>query len=225
MDSSIARTLGLAAITAVITVFVARADGGATVSEAGGRLAADSSTHSDSVVTVRWLNEPNVFALISAMNEKQIAAANAELSAWRSDTVRAIATGLLREHTELQHATDSVAASLRITPMASALNDSVLAGFQAQVDSINGNRGGALDRMYIRQAINGHRLMANYLDQLDELATSPAVHAWIESASARVGSQLTRLTGQQQAFAVADSVAADSLAQRSVRHKRQNQNQ
>lgn len=225
MDSSIARTLGLAAITAVITVFVARADGGATVGEAGGRLASDSIPHADSAVTVRWVNEANMFALVSAMNAKQIAAANAELSGWRSDTVRAIATGLLHEHTDLQHSTDSIAASLKVVPQASALNDSIVTEFQAQLDSLNGNRGGALDRMYIRQAINGHRLMGSYLDQLDEMTTSPAVHAWIESASARVASQLTRLTGQQQAFVAADSAAADSVASRGVKHKRQNQNQ
>src|ERR1043165_1071455 len=98
MDSSLQKTIGLAALTALITVFVAKADSGAEQS-AGGTLAADSAaTRRDTVITPRWLSDANLIALVGVMNQKQIAAADLELSGWRSDTVRAFAARVAQEH-------------------------------------------------------------------------------------------------------------------------------
>ena len=218
MDSSLAKTIGLAAITAVITVFVARADGGAATGEAAGTLAADS-VHADSAVTPHWINDANILAMLGTMNAKQVAAANIELGAWRSDTVRAIAQTLQHAHTELQHAADSVAQSLRITPVPSALNDEVVAAFQAQVDSLSMYRGSALDRAFIVEQLNSHKLMSSYLDQLSEAATDPSLKNWLTSTNALVAAQITQLNTQRLAFAAADSAATDSLAKRTKRNR------
>ena len=221
MDSSLSRTVGLAAITAVITVFVARADGGATTGQAGGTLAADSAAvRADSApVAPKWIHDDNVLAAVAAMNGRQIAAANTELSSWHSDTVRAIAAGLAHQHAELQRSADSLAAALRMTPVPSALTDEIAAAFQAQVDSLAGNRGGALDRAFVAEQVASHRLMASYLDQLAGLAEAPALQAWLSTASATVSSQIDRLAALQGAFAAADSAAADSLARRGARRQ------
>src|SRR6476619_6835119 len=113
MDSGLTQRIGLAAVTAVMTVFVAQADGGATTGQAAGTLAADTAAvHHDSLVTPKWINDGNVVAIASVMNGRQIAAANVELSSWHSDTVRAIAASLAHEHSELQHSLDSVTAAL-----------------------------------------------------------------------------------------------------------------
>ncbi len=214
MDSSLAKTFGLAALTAVMTVFVARVDGGATT-EAGGTLASDSSAlRRDSVVTPKWISDGNVVAIASVINGRQIAAANLELSSWHSDTVRALAASLAHDHSELQHSLDSVATSLKLAPVPSALSAEVLATFQAQLDTLAEYRGGALDRAFVAQQARSHQLMAQYFTELGAVTTSPELQAWLESASARVASQVSSLTGQQRAFVVADSVKADSLARR-----------
>jgi predicted outer membrane protein len=219
MDSNLMKTVGLAAITTLITVFVARADGAPVDGEAGGRLAADTATR-DSSVQPRWMNDANVLSLVSVMNQRQVAAADIELSAWRSDTVRALAASLVHEHSELQHSVDSAASALRVAPVASALNAVVNAAFQAQIDSMAGARGGALDRAFVRQQLASHKLMADYLAQLQEVASRPELRGWLESARAKVGAQIMRLQAQQTAFVVADSTAADSLSRRSVSRAR-----
>lgn len=215
MDSSLSKTIGLAALTAVMTVFVARVDGGATSGQAAGMLAGDSAlTRRDSAVTPKWISDGNVVAIVTAMNGRQLAAANLELSSWHSDTVRALAASLAHDHSELQHSLDSVVTSIKLASVPSALSADVLTTFQAQLDSLAGNRGGALDRAFVAQQISSHQLMAQYLGELGGVATSPELQAWLESASARVASQVSTLTGQQRAFVVRDSVVADSLNRR-----------
>src|SRR5690242_17397683 len=133
MDSSWLKTMGLALVTVLITFFVAQADG--STNEAAGSLVVDTALHADSTVTPKWLDDANVLALIGTMNNRQLSAADMELSAWHSDTVRALAASMAREHAALQRATDSVAASMHVVPVPSALGASVNAAFQAQIDS------------------------------------------------------------------------------------------
>jgi predicted outer membrane protein len=226
MDSAFQKTIGLAVITAVLTVFVARADGGSDANAAG-TLAADSAALArDSAATPHWLSDGNLISLVAVMNQKQIAAADLELSGWRSDTVRALAAQLAQEHSALQRSADSLAASIKVTPTAGALTGDVIAIFQAQIDSALAGRGGpALDRAFVGQQVASHRLMSDYLDQFAQLAQRPEVRGWMEAAGARVDAQLARAKVVQGQLAAADSIVADSLARRAeARRNRQNQN-
>src|ERR1041384_6576264 len=154
MDSSLTKTFGLAAITAVIATFAARADGpmSGEAGEAAGTIAADSADKTggaavaprDSSVTPKWLNDANVLALIGTMNARQIAAADIELSSWHSDTVRALWASMARERAEMQHSVDSAAAALRVVPVPPAMAAQVTSAFQAQMDSTLGHRGASL---------------------------------------------------------------------------------
>src|SRR4051812_43130979 len=207
MDKALAQTIGLAALTAMLTVFVSHVGGAPVEREAAGTVVGDSlGPRADSSVTVRWLSDANVLALVGTINSRQIAAANVLLGAWHSDTVRALATSLVHEHSDLQHSADSLAAMLHIQPAAPALTEQVNAAFQAQIDSMLGNRGMAFDRAYVRQQVASHQLMADYLTQLSGAAELPEVRAWIESANGRVGAQITRIRAQQRALVVGDSI-------------------
>jgi putative membrane protein len=221
MNRTLAQTIGLAALTAMLTVFVARVDGAPVEREAAGIVAGDSAgPRADSSVTVKWLNDANVLALVGTMNSRQIAAANVLLGAWHSDTVRALATSLLHEHSALQHSADSLAAMLHIVPVAPALTEQVNAAFQAQIDSILGNRGMAFDRAYVQQQIASHQLMADYLSQLSGEVEVAEVRDWIASANGIVAAQLTRIQGQQRALVVRDSIVADSIAKRAAARRK-----
>lgn len=213
MDSGLQKTIGLAVVTAVLTVFVAQADGGAT-GTAGGTLAADS-VQRDSTVTPHWLSDANLLALVAVMNQKQVAAADLELGAWRSDTVRALAAQMAAEHAALQRSADSLATSMKIAPVPGALTGDVMAIFQSQIDSAMAGRGGsALDRAYVGQQVASHTLMSDYLDQFVQLAQRPELRGWLEAAGSRVDAQLARAKAVQGQLAVADSIVADSLARR-----------
>ena len=214
MDSGLTKTIGLAAITVLITVFVARASG-APAQEAGGTLADSVAAKKDSGVTPKWIDDPGVLALIGVMNGREMAAANLELSGWHSDTVRALAAQMARDHGELQRSTDSVAALMKMTPVAPALAENVTIAFQAQMDSMVAGRGGmALDRGYVAQQIASHAMMASYIDQISAVADRPELQAWLDVLGGRVDAQIARAKAVQAQLAARDSIVADSVARR-----------
>jgi len=178
--------------------------------EAGGEVV-DST---GAPVTVKWITDANILSLLGAMNAAAIKAADAELQAWHSDSVRAFASGIARDHAELQHSVDSLAQRIRLAPIAPALANSIGTTLQAQADSLAGTRGPALDRTYVRQQVASHRLMADYIDQLSSVAERPEVQALLSSAATRVGMDLEHAIALQRALAASDSIAADSTPKR-----------
>jgi uncharacterized protein DUF4142 len=220
MDRRLPQTIGLAALTALLTMFVARVDGAPVVREAAGQIAADSAAARDSSVTIKWLSDANVLALIGTMNGRQIAASQIEAAGTHSDSLRALAMSLAKESADLQQSADSLAGMLHIAAIPSALNAKIYAEFQTQIDSMMGKGGAELDRAYLNERLATQKLMSGYLEQLDGVAQAPELRTWIESADARVASQITRVQGQQRALFVADSIAADSLAKRAAARRK-----
>jgi predicted outer membrane protein len=217
MDRGLAQTIGLAGLTALLTVFVARVDGAPVVREASGTVAADSvAGRRDSAITVRWLADANVLSLFKTMNERQLAAEDIMLSSWHSDTVRALATSLWQSHTAMRRAVDSLAATLGIVPTPPALTEQISAEFQAQIDSMLQHRGMAFDRAFVQEQIDSHALMADYLAQLSAASQTPEIRAWLDGVNSQVAGQLTQIRTQQRALVVADSIVADSLAKRAA---------
>ncbi len=185
--------------------------------EAGGEVADDSSA----TPKEQWITDANVLALVGMMNAHQISAANVELQAWHSDTVRDFATSMLHEHTDLQHSVDSAAGALHLVPIAPALALPMGAAMQAQVDSVGG-RGPQLERAYVQEQVSSHALMAEYLQELAGVAEAPAVQTMLSNATIRVASELSRARALQALLAASDSTAvADSAAKDSVRRRRQ----
>lgn len=188
--------------------------GRAMTSEAAGEVAKDSAAPRDNI---KWLNDANVVALLTTMNQRQITAADAELSTWHMDTVRAFAAALYREHTEMQHSIDSLAQFAHITPVLPALGAAIRGQMQAQIDTIYQHGGRGFDRAYVMQTVAGHQLMSQYLNQLSAVADAPAVSTLIGSLSTAVQSQISRGNSMKAMFAVADSVAADSVRRAEAR--------
>jgi|KBSMisStaDraftv2_1062788.scaffolds.fasta_scaffold151253_1 predicted outer membrane protein len=176
--------------------------------EAAGEVAKDSAAPHDNI---KWLSDANVVAMLTAMNQRQVAAADAELSTWHIDTVRAFATAMYREHTALQHSIDSLAEVAKIAPVLPALGATIRGRMQAQIDTIYQHGGRGFDRAYVMQAVAGHQLMAQYLGQFSAVAEAPALATLIGSMTTTVQSQIARANAMRVLFAVADSVTADSL--------------
>jgi predicted outer membrane protein len=211
MDSGWTRTIGLAAVTGIMAVFVAQADAGPT-REAAGTVVVDTSVASRAAIEPRWLTDANALALVSGMNARQIAAARAELQAWRSDTVRALAVSMLQRHSGIQAAVDSVARQIQLAPVTPALANQLGVQLQAQIDSMMSLRGGGLDRAYVDAQVASHTTMTNYLDQLAGLAERPEVQSVLTLAASESAAGLAQAQSVQAMFALSDSLAADSLA-------------
>lgn len=182
---------------------------------ANGEVARDSAR-----VPVRWLDDGNALALASEMNDKELSAADAELSTWHVDTVRAFAAEMAREHSALQRSIDSAADAFRIVPVAPALGHLVQRRMQLQLDSVYGHGGRAFDRAYLDQQIASHQLMREYLVRLAAVAQHPGLHDVLTALADSVQSQLERAKAMRLIFAEADSAAADSAARAARRRAR-----
>lgn len=178
----------------------------------GGEVARDSARPA-----VRWINDANVLAIAGAMNYKQLAAADAELSTWHVDTVRAFAAAMAREHSAMQRTMDSIAGALQIAPVKPALGTLVQLRMQRQIDSIYMHDGRAFDRAFLDQQIASHRLMHEYLVRLAAVAVRPALQQVLTAAADSVRSQTARAVEMRTMFAKQDSAAADSAAKRAAR--------
>jgi predicted outer membrane protein len=206
----IAATTGSTATAAGVLVPDSASLANKVVSEAGGDVALDSTAKPAAGV---WLTDANVLALLGAINARQIEAADVLLQAWHSDTVRAFAAAMAREHAEIGRSVDSVAARLKLAPVPPAVTDTMTAPFRAAIDTLRGFRGSALDRAYLRQQIASHEAMARDVAQLGAVAQRPEVQALALAAGARIAAQAERAKTLDAEFVKADSVAAaDSVA-------------
>jgi len=176
----------------------------------------------DSAPPEIWLNDANLLALMGAMNGRQIAAAEVELSTWHSDTIRDFALSMAREHSEIQRSIDSVVRTLKLAPVMPALAEVVVGEMQRQIDSITAHGGRALDRAYVRQAVAGHETMAKYATLLAAAAERPEVQSVLATASTRIAAQVNRAKAFDATLTKADSVAAaDSAANPAAYRRRQ----
>jgi predicted outer membrane protein len=180
-------------------------------------------TPPDSTTTEIWLTDANLLALMGAMNSRQIAAANIELSTWHSDTIRDFAVSMAHEHSELQRSVDSVARTLKLAPVMPALGAVIVGEMQRQIDSINGYTGRALDRAYVRQTVSGHETMAKYAALLAAAAERPEVQSVLSTASTRIAAQVDRAKAFDASLTKADSVAAADSAADPVGYRRRQQ--
>jgi predicted outer membrane protein len=182
----------------------------ALVDTAGGEVVVGNEPVTPAPTVARWITDPNVLALVTALNDRQIAAADIELENWHVDTARAFAASMAREHAELQHSIDSAAASLRLTPIAPALAKRWTSVMQAQIDSMRRAGESGLDLAFVRQQTNSHQLMATYLKQLAAAAERPELGGFLEASSAKVASQAQRAAALQPVVARIDWVRREA---------------
>ncbi len=241
--SSTGTTILLAAM-AVATLLVAACQGNgdrdapaATVATASGatsgRPMMDSSggevagALDEAPVAGHWITDANAVSMMRTMTARQLAAADVELSAWHSDTVRAFAADVAREQAAIQRSVDSTAGQLNLSGVAPALAQLVNDSLQATIDSLQRHRGTTLDRAFVAQQVSSLALVQRYASLLAATSRAPELQAVLASAAARVGTQLDRARALNARFAVADSVAAAaasdsvaSAARRAAQRKR-----
>lgn len=159
-----------------------------------------------------WITDANAVALAGLMNARQLAAANLELEAWHTDTIRAYAAAVAHEHAALQHTIDSVAQHLRLAPVVSALGLRIDSAFQRSVDSLRGLRGAPLEHAFVQQQAGAEQAIATYATQLSGAARAPEVQALMEAMANGARSRATRARAFQASLAAADSIKAAQVA-------------
>jgi len=180
------------------------------VDTAGGEVVVGNEPAAPAPRTARWITDANALSLVSAVNTRAIAAADVELENWHVDTARALAASMAREHAELQHSIDSLAARLDVTPVAPALAKQWTSTMQAQIDSIWRAGEAGLDLAFVRQQINSHQRMSDYFTQLAAVSERPELRAFLESAAAKTASQAQRARALEPTVARIDSTRREA---------------
>jgi hypothetical protein len=179
--------------------------------EAGGEVI-DSTA---AIEAQAWITDGNALSLLGVMNARQIGAADVELEAWHSDTVRAFAALVAREHAASQHSIDSLATRLKIVPVMSALNLRIDSAFRARVDSLRALSSSSLERAFAHQQVVAEQAIADYADQLTGAAHTPEVRGLMQTAADGARARLARARAFDAALTLADSLkkaaVADSL--------------
>jgi hypothetical protein len=176
--------------------------------EAGGDVADSTLKNPDAA----WITDGNALALVGVLNARQIAAANVELDAWHTDTIRSYATLVAHEHAELQRSVDSLAGRIKVVPVMSALDVQIDSAFRVRVDSLRGLRGAPLERAFAHEQVVAEQAIADYADQLNGAVRAPELRALMESMANSARARLTRAKGFELALATADSIKAAAVA-------------
>jgi predicted outer membrane protein len=168
---------------------------------------------SDSAPTGRWLSDANVLALLVIMNSRAITTAEQAVEGWHSDSVRAFALSLVRDHAGVQRSIDSLIERGNLGPVRPAVADRIMAAFQMQADSIAASREpgrSGSDRAFLAQQIASHALMVGYIRQLAGVAERPDLQALLSSVSTRVASDVGRTRAALARLSIDSTSAADS---------------
>jgi hypothetical protein len=174
-----------------------------------------------------WITDANAIALLTALNSRQIDAANVELDAWHTDTVKTFAVAVAHDHAQLQHTTDSLAEHLHLAPMRSALVVRIDSAFHFRIDSLRGLHGTQMEHAFVQQQVVAEQDIATYADELTGAARAPEVRALMQAAAGGARARLNRARAVAATLAIADSVkaakTADSAARAEARHRRHEQ--
>ncbi|MGH7617202.1 MAG: DUF4142 domain-containing protein, partial [Gemmatimonadaceae bacterium] len=129
-----------------------------------------------------------------------------------TDSVRAFAAVVAREHAELQHSIDSVATHLHLGPVMSALGQRIDSGFRARVDSLRAIGGAPLERAFAHEQVVSEQAIADYTDQLAGAVTAPELEALTESVGNQARAAVSQARTFEAAMIIADSTKAAAKA-------------
>jgi hypothetical protein len=177
------------------------------VSTSSGDVALDSLAR-DSVasdIATRWLSDENILSLFGGLNAHMSATANVELQRWGSDTVRALATQLVREHEVSRMEVDSVARKLHLAEITPAIGPSIDSSFKAQRDTLSWVPTSQLDRAFLDRTTRDHQMFVSYLQELAAGASREDLRLELARIASREALHMARIRGTQLALAAADS--------------------
>jgi predicted outer membrane protein len=186
---------------------------------AGGEVIAVRDRDSEPVL-VKWMGDDNIIALARLLNVRVKAAADYELQRWGSDTTRALAEEMAREHAAIRYTIDSVAASLGMTPVLPALASEIDSATRRHLTMLEVAGGRPLDRAYVKEQIASHEYMIDYVTKFAAAAERQALRTAMDTISAKLKTHLASGRALQVEYAKADSLKAVRDSVRRERNRR-----
>jgi putative membrane protein len=157
-----------------------------TASSAGGDVASVEAK------AVGGVTDANILAVLHEANQGEIDAAQLALASGSNARVLAFAHQMIRDHTKLDQAGDSVAVRIGVTPMLPA-NDSLGAHGQADLEALRAaGHGAGFDKQYMDAQIADHTTVLALLRRFEGAAQNSQVKAAVSGAMPIVSGHLDR---------------------------------
>ena len=175
---------------------------GDTSSGAGAGLdtAAGVVTRDDTGATAaagpNQMSEANIFALVHAANNSEIAAGQIARKQAQGAQVKAFARRMVDEHTAMDKEGRSLAERLKVTP---TLTDSsfIKEDNEGLVD-LRGRSGAEFDQTYIKQQIEAHEKTLDLVNEAINSARSAELRQLLEKARPRIEAHLNAVKQLQE---------------------------
>jgi putative membrane protein len=187
--------------------------------QAGGEVIAVLDRDSEPVV-MKWIGDDNIIALARLLNVRVKAGADYELQQWGSDTTRAFAEAMAREHAAIRYSIDSLAEALKLTPVLPALSAEIDSVTRQQLTMLYVPGGRPLDRAYVKEQIASHEYMLDYLTKFGAAAERQELRAMMDTISAKLKTHLTSGRALKAEYEKADSLKAVRDSVRRARNRR-----
>jgi predicted outer membrane protein len=196
---------------------VARPGSAASPQQSSGDVALAGDT---APLHVRWIGDENILALTTLMNTRVKTAADYELQSWGSDTTRAFAAEMSREHSAIRYTLDSIGTSLKIAPVLPALAADVDSATRRHIAVLENAAGGRpLDRAYVNTQIASHELMIGYLAKFSAAAERSELRRVLDSISVKLEAHLAQGRKLKAQYARGDSMKAAADSARRARRR------
>ena len=186
--------------------------------QAGGEVVLVLDRDSEPVV-VKWMGDDNIIALARLLNVRVKAAADYELQQWGSDTTRAFAAEMAREHSAIRYTIDSIAATLGVTPVLPALSAEIDSVTRRHLEMLYVPGGRPLDRAYVNEQIASHEYMLDYLTKFAAAVERPELRTVMDTISAKLKTHLASGRALKAQYVKADSLKAAADSARRARRR------
>lgn len=178
---------------------------GASASPGAGSVETWNSTNSQTGVTnvmggvdVSTLNDAQLSAVVSTINEGEIQEATLALGKATAPDVKRFAKDMASAHRDMQNKTDALLARLQITPSDNAVSNQLKSDTQNEMATLQTMRGKDFDRDYIDAQVRNHNKALELLDRIMPVVKNPDLKAALASVHPKVESHLRSAERVQQ---------------------------
>jgi len=146
--------------------------------------------------SAKVMTDPEIFSMISAVNQGEIDAGKLAQSRASSAAVKAYAKDMVTDHSTLNSQGASLASALGAIPKPDA-KDSIIVGNEDAAAKLKAASGTAFDQAYVESQIAGHTRALAFLQQAESQAQNADLKKMISNAIPEVQKHLDRARSLQ----------------------------
>jgi len=147
---------------------------------------------------VSSLNDAQLAAVIQAMNEGEIQAAQLAQNKASSAQVKRFAHDMLTAHRDMMNQYTALLARLQITPMHNAISNQLKTDAQTEMSTLQGVRGKDFDRAYVDAQVRDHNKALELIDRILPNVKNSEMKSSLQSARSKVEAHLRHAEQLQQ---------------------------